>query len=409
MNASRLAIALAVLVGFVGGIGVGMFLGGGPGSVEPAVRSPAAPEPVVAQTSTGAVSDARGHERLQTEPEPAGEELHSRLWAALTIADENARHREWLGLLPSLTSADAAQVRELFRQLKAQGRRFDFEWSTFWPRWGELDGDAAIRQVSAGEAADVQAAAAGMVLRGWAKTDSESARAWLAANSSVPFYGAALRGYLDGLARRDLARATQDALALGQGRDMSEFVETLAEQALEQRQLDGMLEWWRTLPDDQNEGSTRIAAVSPVLSRLMDADPTRAQAWLTELAATPYRNDGSIGSFAARMAEADPPSAVAWVISLPPSSDGHYTGIGRTLRAWSAKDKASADRWVASLPPSPVREQAIAAQQQEVLGLDVLAVDAQRKGVIQFFQSGTKMQIDVSPGASGTIELFERK
>jgi hypothetical protein len=95
-------------------------------------------------------------------------------------------------------------VRELFRQLKAQGRRFDFEWSTFWPRWGELDGRAAMAQVSANEAADVQTAAAEMVLRGWTKMDSEAARAWLTANSSTTFYTSALRGYLDGLARHDL-------------------------------------------------------------------------------------------------------------------------------------------------------------------------------------------------------------
>jgi len=355
-------------------------------------------------------SDVRHTEQLQAVSEPASEDLRSRVWAAFSISDENKRHREWLDLIPLLTDAEAASVRELFRQLKVQGRRFDFEWSTFWPRWGELDGAAAMAQVSANEAADLQPAAAEMVLRGWTKTDSEGARAWLAANPSTTFYTSALRGYLDGLARRDLARATQDLLVLGAGHDMGELVDTVAEQALQQRQLDGMLEWWRSLPDDPNDGSARRAAVGHVLMRLEEAEREIARTWLAELAATPYRNDGSIGHFAERLAADDPAGAVAWVASLPPGSDGHFTGIGRTIRTWVEKDKASADRWVASLPPSPLRDQAIEAQQQQTFVHADITLDGTLSGqVIQFLQGGTKAPIKLSPGASGSLEIIERK
>ena len=139
---------------------------------------------------------------------------------------------------------------------------------------------------------------------------------------------------------------------------MSEFIEVLAEQALQQRQLTGMLEWWRTLPDDANQGSARIAAVGPVYSRLAEADVAQAQGWLTELANTPYREEGSIGSFAQRLAATDPAASVAWVASLPPDSDGHYTGIGRTVRTWSASDQPAVDRWIARLDDAKVEASA---------------------------------------------------
>src|SRR5262245_39037565 len=103
MNASRLAIALAVLGSFVGGIAVGVFLSGSPASVESVSRSPAVLEPVVAQAPKIVASDMQRGEQWQTESERASEDLHSRFLAALSITDENARHREWLGLIPLLT------------------------------------------------------------------------------------------------------------------------------------------------------------------------------------------------------------------------------------------------------------------------------------------------------------------
>lgn len=409
MNASRFGVALLALAMFVAGIATGVFVSGTPAPVQPATGLSEKREPTVAQTLPGEVSHVAAKED-QVASEPASEEVVSRLLSTFAINDENARHAEWLRLLPSLTSADAAQVRELFRKMKAQGRRFDFEWETFWPRWGELDPLAALEHVRANETAETQGPVTEMVLRGWAKADSASARAWLSANPSASTFGPALRGYLDGLARIDLARATHDAQALGQGRDIGEFVDVLAEQALQQRQLTGMLEWWRTLPDDPNQGSVRMAAVAPVFSRLADADLAQAQGWLTELAGSPYREEGSIGNFAQRLAATDPAAAVGWMASLPPTSDGHYTAIGRTVRAWSAADQPGLDRWIATLPPSPLREQAVEAQQQRqaVFTYDVTRSNGEMNSVIRFSQPGQDSQIQTLRARDAEITIIQR-
>jgi hypothetical protein len=399
---------LAVLAAFVVGIATGVFVNGDSAPLEPTKTSAVTAASLRLQDVRTKVNDARGADQMADEV--AGAALLSRISTVLANADESARHREWLNLLPLLTSADAEHVRELFRKMKAQGRRFEFEWNTFWPRWGELNGVTAIAEVSDKEAGDMQQATAEMVLRGWATADAVAARAWLAANPSAPVYGSALRGYLAGLAHNDLARATADALALARGRDMGQFVEVLVDEALQQRQLDGMVDWWRTLPDDPNEVSARLAAVAPILSRLAEANPTQAQTWLTELAATPYRTEESIGSFAEKLAEKDPAAAAAWVTSLPPSADGHYTGIGRTVRAWAAMGKLDLDHWVASLAPSPLRDQAVAAQQeQSLVSTDLVEAQTQFDRAIRVFTITRGSQIQTLRLQNGSVEIREGK
>jgi hypothetical protein len=197
---------------------------------------------------------------------------------------------------------------------------------------------------------------------------------------------------------------------MARGRDMSEYMEVLVEQALQQRQLEGTLEWWRALPDDSSDGSARLSAVAPIMSRLSDADPVRAQTWVTELANTPYRDEGSIGVVAQKLAENDAPGAVAWAASLPPSAEGHYTGIGRSVRAWAATDKASLDKWVAALPPSPLREQAVAAQQEQTLVVfDQIEAHTQLDRAVRILMAPSGTQIKGLKLRNGTLDITTPK
>jgi hypothetical protein len=202
-NANWRVIILAVLGAFVVGFAAGAFVTGN--AIPPA--------PMISPMATSAPVSEKIIERLETGHETAidrssGESLVSRVWGAMIINDENARHAEWLSLLPTITAGNAEEVRELFRDAMTQGRRVDLEWTAFWRRWGEVDGGAAIAHVHTKERAEDQSALAEMVLRGWVKARPEAARGWLAANTTEPLYDAAVRGYVDGLASRDLTRAT---------------------------------------------------------------------------------------------------------------------------------------------------------------------------------------------------------
>jgi hypothetical protein len=372
MNTNRMLVVGAAAGLFVAGVFVGSFLNGGSDGRTRTVRTVEEARNE-ARSNTSAL--AAGEASSSTVPAQggwSGQSLVAQCWTTLTMSDENSRRAEWLKLLPSISATDAEEIRELFRKRRAEGFEYGLEWSSFWPRWGEVGGAVALDYIAAHEPKDTHGELMQSVMEGWAKTNPDAARAWLEANRNAEFYEAALLGYIYGLARQDLARATADALATGKGRDLSTTSALLTARALQHGGLDGMMDWWRSLPDDPRGGSLRSAAARPVRAKLADANPRYEQAWLTELAPTPYRLDDRIGDFAATMATTDPAKAVAWVASLPPSqADGHYTGIGRSVKAWMAKDPVALDQWIAGLPASPLRDQAIAAKQPSVASNDV--------------------------------------
>jgi hypothetical protein len=370
MKTSRVIVTVVVLVAFTVGLNLGLFLGGGSAATGGAPQSGSGAGDTSSADGT-AGSSSRGPRRMidrvpvgQDGGGLTGDELVSRAWTALTNPDDNARLAAWLGLLGSITSREAPAIRELFRKRLADGYDYYHEWSTFWPQWGEVEGSAAMEHVEKSETGDVQAELAGRVMQGWAKSDAAAARAWLEAHVSSPLFDSALKGYVKGLARVDLTAATQAALTFSQGRSKADLANVLIEQAVQQRQLGGMLDWWRALPDQPGNDSTlRTVALAPVVERLTRVNLAQAQAFVGELASTPLRSDDLIGDIAGRLASKNPADAVAWVASLPPSpNDGHYNGIGRSVKAWMAKEPAAVDAWIAALPPSPLRDQAVEAK-----------------------------------------------
>ena len=347
---------------FVAGICVGVFISG------PPTHSPSQSSSAARSNDSSVTTDNRivGKEdsaaAALTATSTDSADVLEKFWTTLTIGDDRERQAAWFALLSNLNSGNAAEVRELFRKMDAQGRWFVPEWDAFWLRWGEVDGRAALEQVPTTGNAEYQPMLAEKILKGWAAKDPAGARNWLTANPSSPLYLGALKGYLTGLARTDLDRATQDALALGKDHEIDGISEVLTEQALKQRQLAGMLDWWRSLPEDTGESSLRRQAIGDIYQRLQAANDPRTGDWLTELAGTPFRPENEIGEHAAKIAATDPAAAISWVASLPPSADeGHYTGIGRTVRALAAKDPVAVENWLGKLPASPFRDQAYVA------------------------------------------------
>jgi hypothetical protein len=265
-------------------------------------------------------------------------------------------------MLANLTPANAIQVRELFQKMDKQGRWFVPEWDAFWQRWGEVDGDAALEHVQTIGMKGYQPMLAEKILRGWATKDAAGARRWLETNPTSSWYEGALRGYLEGFARTNLDAATQDALKLGEGRNFKDLMEVLTEQALRQRQLGGMVEWWQALPDDPTPGSARQQAIGHLAWRMQIANATRAGEWVAQLAATPYRPEPQIKELAGKLAENDPAAALKWVTSVPPSpQNGSYTGLSQTVQALAAHDREAVETWLRQTPASPLRDQAVAA------------------------------------------------
>ncbi len=366
MNLPGRTLSLYLTGAFLAGLALGVALFSSPASkVDPAGTAAGNLHPDSAAANTRHLSSTHASADASDSPESlTGEKLISRLWVALTIPDEDERYAEWMRLLKNMSQADGVKVREMFQKMDREGRHFTPEWKAFWPRWGAVDGAGALEFLKTHEHPSWRNDAAEMLVRGWAAADPTAARAWLEANHDSPFFQGAERGYFDGLARSNLPRATQEAIAdaTGDSERMGKAMERLAEQALQQRTLDGMVEWWNGLPGDGLNGTAKREAVGHIWWRLQFADPDKAAAWLAHEAGGTLRSDFHIQEQANRYLENDPAKAMTWLSTLPPSSESQmYTGIGTTLRRWASKDPAAVEQWLAAQPAGPARDQAYTA------------------------------------------------
>jgi hypothetical protein len=361
MSPSRVLIVLGTIGGFAAGIGIALYLTGSPlpaaGPVGPASASSpgnSAPADPAAASSSG--SDAAAGPTL------TGPELVQKFWDCLTMPDEADRQRSWLGMLNKLTKEDAAEVRALFKKMDRQGRWFVPEWDAFWPRWGVLDGAAAIASVEKNEGEEWKPYFADKILRGWAQGDPEAALQWLRDHRESPMYGNGVRSYVDGLAKRDLDRATQFVLgekAEDTAGHLGSFMTSLAERALQQRMVGGMTTWFSALP----ESPAKTAAVDAVAFRLTRADPVRAMEWVGDQATQAWRSDKAISDLAEKVAQGNPQGALDWATKLPPSpASGRYNGLSKSVQALAAKDSAAVETWLADPKLDPaIRDQATIA------------------------------------------------
>jgi hypothetical protein len=316
-----------------------------------------------ASTGTSNVGRPKAKDGKDAETENAAVE---KFWTTLTMGDEKERLAAWNAMLEKMNAKNAEDVRGLFLKMDKQGRWFIPEWDGFWARWGEVDAQSALGNLKETVGDGYKSSVADKILRGWAKTSPDAARAWLQANRALPYFDSAFSGYLDSIARTDLNRATQDALTIGKGGWLTRSAGALTEQALRQRQMDGMMDWWRSLPDDRSEGSFRQEAIAEVYQRLRRGDDARTGQWLGELAASPYRSERTIEDFASKLAGKDPAAAVTWVANLSPAPDGSFTGIGSAVGSLASRDSPALENWLTQLAPAPLRDQAIAAYVQHL-------------------------------------------
>ncbi len=366
MHTPRLLTLVAAVGLFVCGIFVGMFVGGDKAGASGMASSGLEKSEAYSTPSRSRSAAPAGvYEEGAQGFEDGSGSLVPKLWSVLTMGDENERYAEWLRLLPGLTAANAGEIRALFEKRKAEGFNHPVEWDAFWSRWGEVDGAGAMAYLKSKEPMSSGMEMVKKVMRGWARTDPEAARTWFLANPGASYEP--LHGYIDGISRVDLSKATSEAIALGKDKNLAPIASMLVERAVQQRKIDGLVDWWNTLPDDPSDKSLRRVAVAAIHSRL-EANPLIAREWTAQLAGTPYRDDHHVGRTAGLYAEQDPQKALEWAASLPPSpKNGHYDGITRTVQALQRKDPAALDRWLQTVPPSPLRDQALEAKEPQVV------------------------------------------
>jgi hypothetical protein len=358
MSPSRMLGLFGLLCAFAGGIAVGIFLASPPAAI---VRQPPEiPAPVHPSASPRAASADDAAPVPSPEDSPGSMQSVKRLWANLNLADDLERHATWLAMLKGLSSGDAKTIPALLHAMRVRGHDPTFESDSFWLRWGAIDGPTALKSV-----ADYSNGAdTARVMRGWAQSNPEAARAWLGENPYYSGIDSAVDGFVEGYAMRDLDGATRYVLGrrASSGQPLLTSLPALIAAAVQQGQFPRVAQWFDTLPESRLKEVAFLYVAEQRVGGSLPVD------WVASQAGKPWRDDGVIDRFASYLANNNPTRALAWVSALPPSpKTGQYGGIDSVVTVLSATHPDWVQNWLsrAELPPA-LKAQGQAAYQRHL-------------------------------------------
>ncbi len=161
------------------------------------------------------------------------------------------RLRQFQILMGVMRPIDAPAVRELFNEADRRGVYFSAEWKPFWSRWGEVDGPAAMAEVTKKEQSNLRNTVA-HAASGWASKDPQAAFLWLSEWGQNEYYwDTVYTAMVGGFAVHDLTGATDVALKIAGEKPITldSAMGQLADAAILQG-VEGMTAWLKSLPSD---------------------------------------------------------------------------------------------------------------------------------------------------------------
>jgi hypothetical protein len=165
----------------------------GPGSPVQAVTSAASNASASLPGSPAATNQGAAADAPKTE---AASRLLSRCLSCLANPSEDERHKEFLELVDRMSKEDAPAMRDALVRLADQGIWHEFEWGTFWRKWGRIDQEAALSFLAANSKMQWAGRGYTSTLRGWAESAPEAALGWINENGSNPRIGEAMLGFV---------------------------------------------------------------------------------------------------------------------------------------------------------------------------------------------------------------------
>jgi hypothetical protein len=259
-----------------------------------------------------------------------GQPLEDWLKKLMAQDDEIYRMQHFMKLFDSLNSVD-----DIMTALKVVapnggrgrgGMRFA-EYSMLLQKLTQIDPKAAV-----GYAADQKGGerymATGTVLRTWAKTEPEAALAWAKENGAPQDPNAdqndrgndnwALASVITQMAKTNLDRAILEATSGDRGRTAGRAADSLMNEAVDQRGIEGA----KKIVDSLPEGQFRNDYIQQLASRMAKTDPFGTVNWALTLPAGESRGR-PLAEAIDPMFEKDPNQTAIFVAKLPvaPESD----------------------------------------------------------------------------------------
>ncbi|MDB4403930.1 hypothetical protein N9154_01190 [Akkermansiaceae bacterium] len=284
--------------------------------------------------------------------------------------DALVANKMFADLLLELKPENARSVFEALLEKGKNGGDTGQQMGLFLEAWGKIDGAAALAGVSEMDSDGRRRGFASIsVMKGWASTDPEAAKAHLDGLENGFDKSMLVQGMVSGLASSDPEAATTYVLKIDaerkaageeggsddrwRGFAVDRQMEAIANAQM-QRGMTEATTWAEGLPD----GSIKSAAFDRVAEGFARNSPEEAAEWVKAHADKDYA-ERAVREISEELARKDPASAMSWAEELPEASQA--AAMRTSMEQWTRDDPTAAGKHLTTMPESTARDAAVSS------------------------------------------------
>jgi hypothetical protein len=314
-------------------------------------------------------------ERVGKEP-LTGDRIREVLAPALVSDDLVGRNAVIADMLARLTPENAGDALRVFEEMPSSYHT-DNNYRLFLHAWAKVDGASALNYLMDNPNAHRVEGGHIWAMSGWTATNPQAAYDFVMSRDKVDpgLYHGLVRGW----GRIDLEGAHQFVSSIEEPRLRARMTDVVGESVVEQRGIQGALDWLGQLDKKQVNMQSAYNSVikraiprsssslaewinrnpdnnhiqpwmySETAKRIASRDPGLAASWLESHLTNKKVNGQVVGEVASRWVESDPQAAASWVDSLKGTRVYDKELTKRLGGAWARKDPEAAFQWAKGL------------------------------------------------------------
>jgi hypothetical protein len=298
---------------------------------------------------------------------------------ALNDSLYHRRQRDFRLLMEKMRPEDAKSIHAHFKSLEREGRYFGNEYAAFAMRWGQIDGEGAMKSWAEFDRPDRSDANLTNLMTGWGTADPEKALAWIESNPEQFTGFNAYRPLLVGWINTDSLSAT--AWLQHQKLEPRQITECVGGAMLDKIYSDGLegaSEWLASLTGQNPDLAQAARAGWLSNTRFMgNLDATQAAAAWSKVGSQPWMNCQDFQNFCASVSRSNGESLDAFVEQL--STRWPAGQASQQFGRWAAEDPEVVGSLLANMPPSKLRSAGVDGMVRQLNQTDPAQAEVWRK------------------------------
>ena len=292
-------------------------------------------------------------ERVGKEP-LTGDRIREVLAPALESDDLIGRNTVIADILSRLTPENAADALRIFEEMPSSYHT-DNNYRLFLHAWAKVDGASALNYLMNNPNSHRVDGGHIWAMSGWTATDPQAAYDFVMSREKVDpgLYHGLVRGW----GRIDLEGVHQFVSSIEEPRLRSRMTDVVGESVVEQRGIQGALDWLGQLDHSQ---SYVQSAYNSVIKRAIPRNSSSLAEWINRNPEGKYIQPWMYSETAKRIASKDPGLAASWLESHLSNNKLNGQVVGEVASRWVESDPQAASSWVDSLKGTRVYDKELA-------------------------------------------------